>query len=79
MAFPRCVHLWPHLPRREELHPRHAAEFWMVEPEIAFADLFDDMALAEDMLKYVISGVLAKARRKWPSSTASWKRASSTG
>lgn len=34
--------------------PRHAAEFWMMEPEIAFADLEDDMNLAEDMLKYII-------------------------
>ena len=34
---------------------RHAAEFWMIEPEIAFADLSDDMALAEDMVKYIIS------------------------
>lgn len=33
---------------------RHAAEFWMIEPEMAFADLDDNMALAEDMLKYVI-------------------------
>jgi len=40
--------------------PRHAAEFWMIEPEIAFADLEDDMKLAEDMLKYVISYVLEK-------------------
>ena len=39
---------------------RHAAEFWMVEPEIAFADLTDDMNLAEDMLKYVIRYVLDK-------------------
>ena len=38
--------------------PRHAAEFWMIEPEIAFADLADDMQLAEDMLKYVIKNVL---------------------
>nr|WP_278321594.1 asparagine--tRNA ligase [Clostridium amylolyticum] len=37
---------------------RHAAEFWMIEPEIAFADLKDDMALAEDMLKYVIKYVI---------------------
>ena len=37
---------------------RHAAEFWMIEPEIAFADLDDDMQLAEDMLKYVIRHVL---------------------
>ena len=34
--------------------PRHAAEFWMIEPEIAFADLEDDMRLAEDMLRYVL-------------------------
>ena len=40
--------------------PRHAAEFWMIEPEIAFADLDDDMQLAEDMLKSVISYVIEK-------------------
>ena len=40
---------------------RHAAEFWMIEPEIAFADLDDDMMLAEDMLKYVIQYVLDHA------------------
>ena len=40
---------------------RHAAEFWMIEPEIAFADLFDDMDLAEDMIKYVISHVMEQA------------------
>ena len=37
---------------------RHAAEFWMIEPEICFADLQDDMMLAESMLKYVIRYVL---------------------
>ncbi len=40
---------------------RHAAEFWMIEPEISFADLEDDMILAEDMLKYVINYVLEHA------------------
>lgn len=40
---------------------RHAAEFWMIEPEIAFADLDDDMMLAEAMLKYVINYVLENA------------------
>ena len=40
---------------------RHAAEFWMIEPEIAFADLKDDMILAEDMLKYVIRYVMENA------------------
>jgi asparaginyl-tRNA synthetase len=43
---------------------RHASEFWMIEPEIAFADLKDDMALAEDMVKYVIRAVLEKADRE---------------
>ncbi|MBE6610112.1 MAG: asparagine--tRNA ligase [Ruminococcaceae bacterium] len=37
---------------------RHAAEFWMIEPEIAFADLVDDMQLAWDMIKYIINHVL---------------------
>ena len=40
---------------------RHAAEFWMIEPEIAFADLDDNMALAESMLKYIIRYVLEEA------------------
>jgi len=42
--------------------PRHVAEFWMIEPEIAFADLNDDMQLAEDMLKYIIKGVLNECK-----------------
>ena len=40
---------------------RHAAEFWMIEPEMAFADLEDNMALAEAMLKYVIRYVMEEA------------------
>lgn len=40
---------------------RHAAEFWMIEPEIAFAELQDNMQLAEDMLKYVIKYILENA------------------
>ena len=40
---------------------RHAAEFWMIEPEISFADLEDDMDLAESMLKYIIGYVLEQA------------------
>ena len=39
---------------------RHLAEFWMIEPEIAFADLYDDATLAEAMLKYVFKAVLAE-------------------
>ncbi|MBS4534613.1 asparagine--tRNA ligase [Clostridium sp. D2Q-14] len=44
--------------------PRHAAEFWMVEPEIAFADLQDDMELAEDMMKYIIKYVMENAKEE---------------
>ncbi len=40
---------------------RHAAEFWMIEPEIAFADLKDDMMLAESMLKFIIRYVMENA------------------
>jgi len=40
---------------------RHANEFWMIEPEIAFADLFDDMDLAEEFVKYLIKDLLEKA------------------
>ena len=40
---------------------RHAAEFWMIEPEMAFADLEDDMEVAEDMIKYIINYVLENA------------------
>lgn len=40
---------------------RHAAEFWMIEPEMAFAELSDDMRLAEDMIKYIINYVMENA------------------
>lgn len=43
---------------------RHASEFWMIEPEIAFADLTDNMQLAEDMLKYIIAYVLEHAKEE---------------
>ena len=42
--------------------PRHLAEFWMIEPEIAFNDINDNMDLAEDFLKYVISYVMDKCK-----------------
>ncbi|MDR7857212.1 asparagine--tRNA ligase [Tissierella sp.] len=43
---------------------RHAAEFWMIEPEIAFADLVDNMQLAEDMMKYIINYVMENAKEE---------------
>lgn len=61
MAFRNVYTFGPTFRAEKSYTPRHAAEFWMVEPEIAFADLFDDMELAEDMLKYVISHILAEA------------------
>ncbi|MDR1026344.1 MAG: asparagine--tRNA ligase [Lactobacillus sp.] len=38
--------------------PRHAAEFWMIEPEMAFADINDDMDLAEDMVRYLVKHIM---------------------
>ena len=61
MAFRNVYTFGPTFRAEKSYTPRHAAEFWMIEPEIAFADLFDDMELAEDMLKYVIGHVLAEA------------------
>ena len=58
MAFGKIYTFGPTFRAENSNTQRHAAEFWMVEPEIAFADLADDMALAEDMMKYVIADVL---------------------
>ena len=38
--------------------PRHAAEFWMIEPEMAFADIYDDMDLAEDMVRFCVKDIM---------------------
>ncbi|MBO4211451.1 MAG: asparagine--tRNA ligase [Oscillospiraceae bacterium] len=61
MAFRNIYTFGPTFRAENSNTTRHAAEFWMIEPEIAFADLQDDMQLAEDMLKYVISYVLEHA------------------
>ncbi|MCD7904568.1 MAG: asparagine--tRNA ligase [Clostridiales bacterium] len=61
MAFKNVYTFGPTFRAENSNTPRHAAEFWMIEPEIAFADLQDDMDLAEDMLKYIISYVLENA------------------
>ncbi len=61
MAFRNVYTFGPTFRAEKSNTPRHAAEFWMIEPEIAFADLFDDMALAEDMIRYVIAQVLEQA------------------
>ena len=61
MAFKKVYTFGPTFRAENSNTARHAAEFWMIEPEIAFADLNDDMELAEDMLKYVINYVLKNA------------------
>lgn len=61
MAFKKVYTFGPTFRAENSNTARHAAEFWMIEPEIAFADLEDDMRLAEDMLKYIINYVLKNA------------------
>ena len=57
-AFRNIYTFGPTFRAEKSYTARHAAEFWMIEPEIAFADLADDMQLQEDMVKYIISAVL---------------------
>ena len=61
MAFRNIYTFGPTFRAENSNTTRHAAEFWMIEPEIAFADLEDDMILAESMIKYVIRYVLENA------------------
>lgn len=61
MAFRNIYTFGPTFRAENSNTTRHAAEFWMVEPEIAFAELSDNMDLAEDMLKYIINYVLDNA------------------
>jgi len=58
MAFRNVYTFGPTFRAENSNTQRHASEFWMVEPEIAFADLHDDMKVMEDMVKYVIQYVL---------------------
>ncbi|MDD6101852.1 MAG: asparagine--tRNA ligase [Clostridiales bacterium] len=61
MAFKNIYTFGPTFRAENSNTTRHAAEFWMIEPEIAFADLKDDMMLAESMIKYIINYVLENA------------------
>ena len=61
MAFKNIYTFGPTFRAENSNTTRHAAEFWMIEPEMAFADLQDDMILAENMIKYVIRYVLENA------------------
>ena len=58
MAFSKVYTFGPTFRAERSNTTRHAAEFWMIEPEMAFADLSDDMDCAEDMVKYIIRYVM---------------------
>ncbi len=64
MAFKNVYTFGPTFRAENSNTGRHAAEFWMIEPEIAFADIYDDMKLAEDMLKYIIKYVMENAKEE---------------
>ena len=64
MAFANVYTFGPTFRAEKSNTQRHAAEFWMVEPEIAFADLQDDMKLAEDMIKFVLRYVMQECPRE---------------
>ena len=61
MAFKNIYTFGPTFRAENSNTTRHAAEFWMIEPEMAFADLEDDMMIAESMIKYIIRYVLENA------------------
>ena len=63
-AFGKVYTFGPTFRAERSYTTRHAAEFWMIEPEIAFADLYDDMALAEDMLKFVFRYLLENCQNE---------------
>lgn len=64
MAFRNIYTFGPTFRAENSNTTRHAAEFWMIEPEMAFADLKDDMMLAESMLKYIIRYVMEHAKEE---------------
>jgi len=61
MAFGQVYTFGPTFRAENSNTARHAAEFWMIEPEVAFADLQDNMQLAEDMIRFLVQEMLAKA------------------
>ncbi len=64
MAFGNVYTFGPTFRAEKSNTTRHAAEFWMIEPEIAFADLQDNMQLAQDMVKYIISYVMENCKQE---------------
>jgi asparaginyl-tRNA synthetase len=64
MAFGKVYTFGPTFRAENSNTTRHAAEFWMIEPEIAFADLQEDMKLAEDMIRYIIRDVMDNCKEE---------------
>ncbi|MEG2453606.1 MAG: asparagine--tRNA ligase [Clostridia bacterium] len=64
MAYSKVYTFGPTFRAEKSNTTRHAAEFWMIEPEIAFADLNDNMDLAEDMVKFVIKYVMESCKEE---------------
>jgi len=61
LAFRKVYTFGPTFRAENSNTSRHASEFWMIEPEVAFADLSDNMDLAEEMIKYIVRFVMEKA------------------
>ena len=64
MAFSNVYTFGPTFRAEHSNTVRHAAEFWMIEPELAFADLSDDMDCAEDMVKFIIENVMENCQEE---------------
>ncbi len=64
LAFGKIYTFGPTFRAEKSYTPRHAAEFWMIEPEIAFADLNDNMDIAEAMMKFVFQYVLENCEQE---------------
>ena len=64
LAFKNVYTFGPTFRAENSNTTRHASEFWMIEPEVAFADLNDNMQLVEEMIKYVISYILENAQEE---------------
>lgn len=64
MAFGKIYTFGPSFRAENSNTPRHVAEFWHIEPEIAFADLYDVIRLAEDMFCYIIKDILSSCREE---------------
>jgi asparaginyl-tRNA synthetase len=64
LAFKKVYTFGPTFRAENSNTARHASEFWMIEPEIAFADLEDNMDLAEDMIKFLINYVMENAKEE---------------